>query len=75
MRDYQSTEELIQNMIDAGCGELTISCFCDCITQGNTEESLCLLQNRREELLNEIRESRSCIEFLKGELFRLKEGS
>lgn len=73
MKGYQNTEELIQNMADAGCSELMISRFCDCITQGNKKESLYLLEKRREELLNEIRESRSCVEFLNGELFRLKE--
>lgn len=73
IKDYQNTEELIQNMTDAGCSELMISRFCDCITQGDKKESLYLLEKRREELLNEIRESKSCIEFLNEELFRLKE--
>lgn len=73
MKDYQNIEELVRNMTDAGCSESTIACFCDCVSQGDTKESLCILERRREELLNEIHKSRSCIDFLNRVFFSIKE--
>ncbi len=73
MKDYQNIEDLVRNMTDAGCSESTIACFCNCISHGDKKEGLCILERRREELLNEIHKSRSCIEFLNRVFLSIKE--
>lgn len=60
----QSTEELTQNLIDAGCSEDAIKSFLSCLLNGDKAESLCRLQEQRSELLEEIHKDKSCIELL-----------
>ena len=60
----QSEDELIQNMIDAGCTEEMVTCFMSCLRNGDKSGVLCLLEERRAELLCEIHREQSCIEFL-----------
>ena len=50
---YQTEEELIQNMVDAGCEEETVASVLTCLKQG-----------QREMLLDGIHRDQSCIEFL-----------
>lgn len=61
---YNNTEELTQNLIDAGCSETMISCFLSCLSTGDKAGSLCRLEEWRAELLSEIHKEQSCIEFL-----------
>ena len=61
---YQSTEELTQNLIDAGCREEMISDLLSCLSDGNQAECLCLLEKRREEILRSIHKEQSDIEYL-----------
>ena len=68
----QSTEELIRNLMDAGCSEDMIEGFLSCLLNGNKEESLCRLQEQRLELLDEIHKDKSCIELLDELVLKLR---
>ena len=70
---YQNTEELIQNLIDAGCSEEMIACLVSCLLDGNKEEGLCRLEKRRAELLHDIHNEQSGIEYLDELLDSLRE--
>ena len=70
---YQSTEELTQNLIDAGCSEKMIACLVSCLLDGNKEEGLCRLEERRAELLHDIHKEQSGIEYLDKLLDSLRE--
>ena len=70
---YQSTEELTQNLIDAGCSEEMIACLVSCLLDGNKEEGLCRLEERRAELLHNIHKEQSGIEYLDELLDSLRE--
>ena len=61
---YQTEEKLVQNMVDAGCTEEMITCFISYLHEGDKAKGLCLLEERRAELLCEIHREQSCIEFL-----------
>ena len=69
---YDNTEELTQNLIDAGCSETLISCFLSCLLTGDKAGSLCQLEEWRAELLSEIHKEQSCIEFLDEHLCGLR---
>ena len=70
---YQNTEELTRNLIDAGCSEAIITCFLACLFIGDKEGSLDYLEKWRTELLEEIHNGQSCIEFLDEQLYGLRE--
>ena len=70
---YQSTEELTQNLIDVGCGEEMIACLISCLLDGNKEEGLCRLEERRTELLHNIHKEQADIEYLDELLDRLRD--
>ena len=70
---YQNTEELTQNLIDAGCSEEMIACLVSCLLDGNKEEGLCRLEERRAELLHDIHKEQSGIEYLDELLDSLRE--
>ena len=40
---YQTEEELIQNMVDAGCEEETVASVLTCLKQGQKKKGLLLL--------------------------------
>ena len=61
---YQTEEELIQNMVDAGCEEETVASVLTCLKQGQKKKGLLLLQGQRKMLLDGIHRDQSCIEFL-----------
>lgn len=71
---YQTEEELIQNMIDAGCEEDTVASILNCLKQGQKREGLLLLQAQRETLLDGIHRGQSCIEYLDDVLVGMKKG-
>ena len=68
----QSTEELTQNLIDAGCSKDTIKSFLSCLLNGDKAESLCRLQEQRSKLLEEIHKDKSCIELLDELILKLR---
>ena len=69
---YQNTEELTQNLKDAGCSKMMITRFLDCLINGDKAGCLKCLEEWREELLREIHEDQSCIEFLDKQLYSLR---
>ena len=70
---YQNTEELTQNLIDAGCSEELIIDILSCLLHGDKEEGLCRLEERRAELLHNIHKEQSGIEYLDELLGSLRE--
>ncbi len=71
---YQTEEELIQNMVDAGCGETTVADVLACLKQGQKKKGLLLLQGQRETLLDGIHADQSCIEYLDTVLSGIRKG-
>lgn len=71
---YQTEEELIQNMVDAGCKEGTVAGVLTCLKQGQKRKGLLLLQAQRETLLDGIHKDRSCIEYLDDILGGMRKG-
>ena len=69
---YRSTEELDQDLADAGFSEEMTARFLSCLLQGDKAESLCRLEEHRAKLLDEIHRERSCIEFLDEQICSLK---
>ena len=70
---YQTTEELAQNLIDAGCGEEMISRLLSCLLEGHKAEGLCLLEERRSERLDDIHRDQSVLTYLDELLAGLRE--
>ena len=63
-KGYQNTDELTQNLIDAGCSADMIADFLSCLLHGDKEGGLIRLEAQRAEILDEIHKGRSCIEYL-----------
>ena len=61
---YQTTEELTQNLKDAGCGREMIACLLSCLSEGCKTECLCQLEERRAELLGNIHKEQSGLDYL-----------
>lgn len=71
---YRTEEELIQNMVDAGCGETTVAGVLNCLKLGQKKKGLLLLQGQRKTLLDEIHADQSCIEYLDDVLGGIRKG-
>lgn len=71
---YQTEEELIQNMADAGCKEEMTADVLNCLKQGQKKEGLMLLQRQRKALLDGIHKDQSCIEYLDGVMAGMRKG-
>ena len=69
---YQNTEELTQNLIDAGCNKEMIDGFLSCLLHGDKAGGLYKLETQRVELLDKIHKEQSCIEFLDEMLCNLR---
>ncbi len=64
---YQSEEEVIQNLRDAGCSEQIICDFLEELHTGRRPQSICLLRKYRQQLLEDIhiRQKRiDCLDYL-----------
>ncbi len=72
---YQTEEQLIQNMVDAGCEEDLVSSVLICLKQGQKKKGLLLLQGQRKMLLDGIHRDQSCIEFLDDVLCGMRKGA
>lgn len=62
-----STEDMIQNLRDAGCGQEAISRFLTCMATGETKKGMKLLERQRRELLDSIHEGQrrlDCLDYL-----------
>lgn len=62
-RQYDG-ERVKRNMLDAGCSEKQVSCFCECMQQGKKKDELEILEKRRDELLQEIHAIKDLLEEL-----------
>lgn len=71
---YRTEEELIQNMVDAGCKEETVAGVLACLKQGQKKKGILLLQGQRKTLLDGIHKDQSCIAYLDGVLDRMRKG-
>lgn len=71
---YQTEEELIQNMADAGCKEEMAADVLNCLKQGQRKKGLLLLQGQRETLLDGIHKNQSCIDYLDDVLGGIRKG-
>lgn len=69
---YQSKEELIESLTDAGCDANTISYILTYLQSGNKAESLAQLEKQRSHLLCNIHEEQASIEYLDRLLYDLK---
>lgn len=69
---YQSTEELIESLTDAGCDKDTIASVLSCLQSGNKAESLAQLEKQRSNLLGNIHNEQASIEYLDRLLYELK---
>lgn len=70
---YQSMEELVQNLTDAGCDKDTIAGVLSCLQSGNKAESLAQLEKQRSNLLSNIHNEQASIEYLDRLLYELKD--
>lgn len=73
MFQVNSTDNMIQNMLDAGCSEKEVFCFCECRQKQSRKEELDILENHRKDLLKEIHQIRHNIEIL-DKLIRILRG-
>lgn len=71
---YQTEEELIQNMADAGCKEKMAADVLNCLKQGQKKKGLLLLQGQRKTLLDGIHRNQSCIDYLDDVLGGIRKG-
>ena len=62
-----STEDMIQNLQDAGCSPDAITGFMHCIEAGDTKKGLKMLEQKRRALLDGIHEGHrklDCLDYL-----------
>lgn len=64
MFEMNQTDNMIQNMLDAGCSKEKVACFCECRKKQSKQEELDILENHREELLCDIHQIQHKIEML-----------
>lgn len=72
MSVYKSKEDLIQNLIDAGCNNDTVSDFINLSDEGKMKEELNLLAKHRKQMLDklhDIQKKISCLDYL---IYQLK---
>ncbi|MCI9081835.1 MAG: hypothetical protein HFI70_05900 [Lachnospiraceae bacterium] len=64
---YESKEDVVQNLRDAGCSPDTIRCFMEHFDQGDWKDQLELLEEHRENILNRVHEEErqiDCLDYL-----------
>ena len=64
---YQTNEEIIQNLKDAGCNEQTIECFMNQLNNDRLSEGICLLNKHRCCLLTNFHQEQKridCLDYL-----------
>lgn len=69
---YQSTQELTQNLIDAGCDNDMIDDILYCLRNGSKAQSLAQLEKQRSLLLGSIHKRQASIEYVDKLLCDLK---
>ncbi len=64
---YDSEEEVIQNLKDAGCSQEMIECFMGCMGQDNLNSRIRLMEEHRKCLLDKVHEEEKkidCLDYL-----------
>ncbi len=64
---YNSEEDVIQNLKDAGCDRKIIECFMECMAQDDFDGQLRLMKEQRKCLLDRVHEEEkqiSCLDYL-----------
>ena len=72
---YDSKEEVIQNLKDAGCDPKTIKCFMECMEQDNLSGQFQLMEGQRKCLLDRVHEEEKkidCLDYLVYQMGRMK---
>lgn len=72
MKDYHSQNDVIQNLKDANCDELTIGQFMEALQSGKENQGIQLLQKHRRSLLENLHKSQKQIDCLDYLLFMMK---
>ena len=71
-KGYKNTEELTQNLMDAGCDSNMIASFISCLKHGDKAGGLWHLSEQRGKLLDEIHKEKAGIDFLDALLLDLR---
>ncbi len=72
---YNSEEDVIQNLKDAGCDKKTIESFMKCMAQDDLRGQLHLMKEQRRCLLNKVHEEEKkidCLDYLVYQMGRNK---
>lgn len=72
---YDSKEDVIQNLKDAGCDPKTIKCFMECMEQDNLSGQFQLMEGQRKCLLDKVHEEEKkidCLDYLVYQMGRMK---
>lgn len=72
MIGYDSKEDVVQNLIDAGCSPDTIQCFMDHFDKGDWKYQLSLLEEHRKSILCKVHEEEKQIDCLDYLVYRIK---
>lgn len=72
MNGHRSDEDIIQNLKDAGCDEVTIQCFMYKLQSGKQNQGVQLLQKYRCGLLDNLHKDQKQIDCLDYLLFMIK---
>lgn len=71
MHYMENTEEVIQNLKDAGCDDETVTCFLK-MTGGERQGQLKLLEKQRRSLLEQVHKNEKQIDCLDYLVFQMK---
>ena len=72
---YDSEEDVIQNLKDAGCDQEIIKCFLACMEQDDLSGQLRLMEGHRKCLLDKVHEEEKkidCLDYLVYQMGRTK---
>lgn len=72
MQSYESEENVIQNLKDAGCSEKTIQAFMNKINTGKIKDGIRILEKHRCLLRNKLHQQQQHIDCLDYLLYHLK---
>ncbi|MCM1179888.1 MAG: hypothetical protein NC347_06510 [Clostridium sp.] len=74
---YNSEEDIIQNLKDAGCNQKIIECFMKCMAQDDVNGQLQLMREHRQCLLDRVHMEEKqidCLDYLVYQIDRSKAG-
>ncbi|MCM1535652.1 MAG: hypothetical protein NC126_06990 [Clostridium sp.] len=74
---YNSEEDVIQNLKDAGCDRKTIECFMKCMNQDDLNGQLRLMEEHRKCILDRVHKEEKqidCLDYLVYQIGRSRAG-